>query len=176
MPHRILPRANQIVPVLGALMLLAGCGFGADPDTTLRDVAIYKAVIIDLIDRSDVNFDSADQLPVVFVETLEVEDVPLEVQVEIVTDFEDRYQVRFIDHLDEAVKADLPDLPVRENSLLVGVGRITVDGSADVRGEWYLDAEMIEAYEYRLQRVVTGTWNIVGEPLSADPMGFVATP
>jgi hypothetical protein len=153
----------------------SGCVNSTDDDNTVRDTAVYRSVIIDVVDRSGVVLDGSDELPTLFIEAFDADGIALEVQVEIVNDLIDRYDVRFIDDREEAIAPDLEDLPVRANSLLIGLGPIFLDGTIDVRSELYLSSEEIRAYRYTLASHDDG-WAPVGAPEEIQPEGFVAAP
>ena len=161
---------------LGAVLLVAGillgCGSSSEVDDTARNAAIYQSVIVDVVDRSDVVLESVEDLPVLFIDAFDPGGIAIEVQVEIVSSFIDQYEIRFIDDRDEAVDLDLDDLPVRANSLLIGLGPIVLDGTIDVRGELYFSADAVSAYRYTLAGI-GDIWPIVGVPEEIEPEGFV---
>ncbi|MGB5758224.1 MAG: hypothetical protein WBM50_15005 [Acidimicrobiales bacterium] len=162
-----------LVTALAAVGLLSGCVDGSQTDDTARDAAIYQTVIVDLVDRSGVELDPAPDLPLVFVEALGTDEILLPVQADVVASLVDQYHIRFIDHRDEAVEIDLPDLPVRAGSLLIGLWQIDVDDTAEVRGELYVSADEIEGFSYTLAPAADNGWEVVGSPLSIEPEGLV---
>ncbi len=161
---------------LVALWLLAGCGGGDQPDHMDRDAAIYRAVLIDLVDRSGVELESMEDLPVLYIEALGPDGIPLEVQVEVVGGFVEQYEVRFIDTYEEAVDVELPGLPVPEGALLIGLGDIDVSTAAEVNGEFYLRADEARGYGYTLSIRDGHRWEIVGDPIETEAEGLVPTP
>ncbi len=172
-----LPRnaAHRLAAALGSLALLAGCVNGTDADEdTVRDAAIYRSVITDLVARSGADLDGSAGLSVVFVEAFSADGIPLPVQVEVVTGLGDRYEIRFVDDRAEAVDVDLPGAPVRLDSLLVGLGPLVVDDTAKLRGELYLAADDVQAYDYTLVSGANDEWNIVDSPVEIEPEGFVS--
>lgn len=153
--------------------LVLGCTNDGEVDNTVRNAAIYQTVIADVVDRSGVDLSDSEDSPVLFIEAFDADGIALEVQVEIVTGFIEDYEIRFIDDRDEAIAIDVVGLPVSANSLLIGLGPIVLDGTADVRSELYLSAETVSAYRHTL----TGRddrWSIVGSPEEIDPEGFVS--
>jgi len=156
-------------------LVLSGCASNTDADNTLRDAAVYRSVIADVVDRSAVDLDSSGELPTLFIETFDADGVALEVQVEIVNDLIEQYDVRFIDDRAEAIEMDLAELPVRSNGLLIGLGPIVHNGAIDVRTELYLSANEIRAYRYTLAGR-DDRWAIVGAPEEIQPEGFVSSP
>jgi hypothetical protein len=162
-----------LVTALAVVGVLIGCGSSTEVDDTVRDASIYRSVIVDVVGRSGVVLDGVEDMPVLFVESFDADGIALEVQVEVVSSFFEQYEIRFIDRRDEAVDIDLEGLPVRPNSLLIGLGPIVVDGSVDVRGELYLRADVVSAYRYTLARR-DETWPIVGVPEEVEPEGFAS--
>ena len=169
------PRLHPwLVTALAGLGLLAGCTADGDPDTTDRDAAIYLSVIVDLVDRSGVELDDEEELPVLFIEALGPEGIPLPVQVEVVGGFVEQYEIRFIDDLDEAVEAELPGQPVREGSLLIGLGDVDVAREAEVHSEIYLRADEIRGFGYTLVELGDLRWDVVDGPVDVEPEGLMA--
>lgn len=170
----LLLRTNVLcLATMVAVLGLAGCTNGTEVDTTARDAAIYRTVIADIVDRSGVALDASEDLPVLFIEAFDADGIPLEVQVELVSSFIDEYEIRFIDDRDEALELDVADLPVRVNSVLIGLGPIVLGGSAELRSELYLNANDVRAYRY----TVSGSedrWQLVGDPETIEPEGFVS--
>jgi alkanesulfonate monooxygenase SsuD/methylene tetrahydromethanopterin reductase-like flavin-dependent oxidoreductase (luciferase family) len=161
--------------MVAAIGLVVGCGGEGSEDEAARDAAVYRSVISDLVDRSAVVLDDSERPPVLFVEGL-ASGVPLEVQVEVVADFAEQYEIRFIDELEEAIEADTAGRPVRSNSLLIGLGPVVGDGTASLRGELYVRDGEAWAYGYELLPSGGGGWVIVGDPEPIAPEGFVANP
>lgn len=157
------------------LVGLVGCGNEDPDDDTLRDAEIYSSIVDDLANRSGMQ-PAADDLPVLFIEALDPDGISLTVQVEVVAELIEEYEVRFIDDRVEAIEVDLPGQPVRADSLLIGLGPIAVDGSpaaAEVRGELYLAEDDVSAYRYTVAAAPNG-WEVAGEgPEPIDPEGFV---
>lgn len=172
MTLRIRTHAPVLAAVLAVASLLIGCVNSAVVDNTERDAAIYRSIIADVADRSEVVMDSTTDLPVLFIEAFGADGIDLQVQVEVVGSFIEQYEIRFIDVRDEAIQVDLAGLPVRVNSLLIGLGPIVLDGIVNVRSELYLSEDALSAYRYTL----TGSddnWLIVGDPEEIEPEGFV---
>ncbi|MDH4278217.1 MAG: hypothetical protein OEZ14_17610 [Acidimicrobiia bacterium] len=163
----------RLANALALAGVLIGCVNGTEVDDTARDAAVYRSVVADVVDRSGVDLDRSEDLPVVFIEAFDVAGIPLKVQVELVNSFIEQYEIRFIDHLDEAVVVDLAGLPVRPNSLLIGLGPIVDDGTVNVRSELYLSADAVSAYRYTLVDQ-DGSWVTVGDPEEIEPEGFVS--
>jgi hypothetical protein len=159
------------------MLFLSACTSASVPaDTTARDTAIYRVVILDAVDRSGVEFDQSTEVPPLFIEALGAEGIALEVQIEVVSAFVELFEVRFIDRRDEAIEVDLPGLPVRSGSLLIGLGPIVVDEVTDVRVELYVDQEEIRGYGYTMVADGKGEWTTAGSPTPIEPEGLVSAP
>ncbi len=164
---RARPRFGHTTMLLGVVVgLCAGCGDKLAEPAVLRDAAVYESALLHLIDSSGVELSDRWADPVVFVETLEPESVDLETQIAVVDGFQDEYRIRFVDEISEAVDFELPDLAVREGTLLVAFGPIVVDGDdLLLHGEYYLGATDAAAFDYRFQADPTGNLVMVGDPV-----------
>lgn len=172
-PGRVATAACAATVVL-ALALVA-CGSDRIDDPVQDDAEIYRTVISDLVTRSGVVFPRSEDPPVLYVEALGVDGIDLEIQVDLITAWVDRYDFRFIDDRSEAIDPELDGFPVREGSLLLGLGPITRDGIAEVRGETYLSEDDVRAYRYAL-RPAGSRWTVVGDPEAIEPEGLVTAP
>jgi hypothetical protein len=160
-----------------AALLLVGCPADEEDDTYERDAAIYYELINDIVKGSTVETEDPETLPTVYIEAFEPEGILLEVQVEIVVDFQERYNIRFVDDRIEATDIELPGSPVRPESLLLGMGPIVGDDDeVVVRGEQYFSEADIQAYRFTVGEQTDGSWSIVGSPAMVDPEGFRVTP
>lgn len=166
-------RWRRLATALVALGLISGCTDGGEAEETTRDAAIYRSVIVDVVDRSGVELDETEGLPVLFIESLSPDGIPLQVQVGVVGGLVEEYEIRFIDHLDEAVENDLPTVPVRAGSLLIGLGDIDIDGTAEVHSELYRQLDDVRGFSYTLTRIDDDRWDVVGSPLDVEPEGLV---
>lgn len=172
MTLRLRTHASVLAAFFAVASVLVGCVNSDDVDNTERDAAIYRLIIADVAGRSGVVLDGSEDLPVLFIEAFDADGIDLQVQVEVVGSFIEQYEIRFIDNRDEAVAIDLDGLPVRVNSLLIGLGPIVRDGTVDVRSEIYLSKEDLSAYRYTLAGR-DDSWLIVGAPEVIEPEGFV---
>lgn len=163
--------------MLTAALVVSACGSDTGSDDPLTEAAdIHRVVIGDLVDRSGVVFDSSvEEPPVLFVEAFGAEEIPLEVQVDIVAGWQETYDVRFIDDRMEALDDASDDRPVKERSLLLGVGPITRNGTAELRGEYYRSEDLVGAYRYTLTKTADG-WRVSTDPEAIEPEGFVPAP
>ncbi len=171
-PPQGMPRLRLAVAVV-ALGLLSGCVNGSEPDQTARDASIYRSVIIDVADGSGIAVDSAEDVPVLFIESIGPDQIPLPIQADIVASLVERYEIRFIDNQDEAVEVDLPGSPVRPGSLLIGLGPIDIEGTAEVRSELYLSVDEVDGFRYTLVAAADDVWNVAGSPEPIEPEGLV---
>lgn len=169
----------RAVPTVGAIVALAvlpgcvtGCVDGGGDDDTARDAAIYRSVIVDVVDGSEVELDEGEELPVLFIEAFGADEIPLPVQVDVVAGLVEEYEVRFIDQRDEAVEIDLPGSPVRPGSLFIGLGDIDVDGTAEVHSELYMRTDDVRGFSYTLMEAGDGVWRVVGRPITIEPEGL----
>jgi hypothetical protein len=165
--------ALRVIAIFALASVLIGCGSDSELQDTDRDVAIYRSIIADVADRSDLGPNDSEDLPLLFIESFGADGIGLEVQVEVVASFIEQYEIRFIDDREEAIEIDLPGLPVRPNSLFLGLGPIVLDGTADIRSERYLSTDAISAYRYSLAGR-GASWSIVGAPEEIEPEGFVS--
>lgn len=177
-------RRLRLATAVVALGLLSGCVNGSETDDSARDAAIYRSVVLDVVDRSGIELDRAEQPPVLFIESLDADEIPLRVQVEVVGGLIEQYEIRFIDDRDEAVEIDLPGVPVRADSLLIGLGGIDVDETAQVRSELhvqvhselYVHIDDIRGFSYTLMEAGGAAWKVVGAPAEIEPEGLVPAP
>lgn len=167
--------AVRLAAVIAWLGLTTGCVSNAKVDNTARDASIYQSVIADVVDQSDGDVETSEDLPVLFIEAFDADGIPLEVQVEVVAGLVERYEVRFIDDRDEAIEVDLDGEPVRAGSFLIGLGPIVLDRAANVRSELYLSNDEVRAYRYTLTVGQDDIWEVVvGSPEQVEPEGFVS--
>lgn len=169
----------RTVVATGAVLVLAGCPNGDESPEVSRDSKIYGAVIADVANQFELGEPVPDKEPVLFVESFAPDGVPLRVQVELIGDFADDYEMRFVDERAEAVQEDIEDRPVRVGNAFVGVGRIVDedpdDESVTMRIEVYVDESNLRAYRYKVTER-DDDWDIDGSPEEIEPEGFaVAT-
>lgn len=166
----------RMTAAVAALWLLSGCVEGGGTDNSVRDAAIYQSVILDVVERSGIGLDGAAGRPVLFVEALGSDQIPLRVQVAVVNGLIEQYEIRFIDDRDEAVEVGLPGVPVRAGSLLIGIGDIVGDETAHVRAEFYVRIDQVQGFDYTLRDAGGGNWNFVDSPAGVEPEGLVRRP
>ena len=163
----------RLATALAVVWLLSGCTEGDETDDSARDAAIYRSVIVDLVDRSGVELESDEDLPLIYVEAIGPDGIPLAVQIEVVGGLVEQYEIRFIDHLDEAIEAELPGSPVRDGSLLIGLGDVDIDRLAEVHAEVYRRDDDIRGFGFTLEEVEELRWDVVDTPVDVEPDGLV---
>ena len=177
LPASVLDRLGLAAALTGVALLaavVAGCSSDEGGGTTDRRVEIYGLVLDWLLEREEfptVAGTPTDDVPTLFVDHLN-RDIDLDVQVELLARFEDRYDLRFVDALTEAVDEAAPRSPVREGAILLGLGSIPDTSPFVVRAEVYRDQRDLEAYRFDLVRW-GGDWVLRTEPEPVEPEGFV---
>ena len=82
----------------------------------------------------------------------------------------DDFEIRFIDTRSEAIEGTQPDARVRDGCVLIGLGPVFHDETAEVGAEMYHDAD-VAAYRFDLvQR--SGVWRLGGAPTRSDAVGL----
>jgi len=175
MALRLCTHATRLAVLFALANVLTGCTGSTEVDNTARNAAVYQSVILDVVDQSGVELDSTEELPTLFIEAFDADGIALQVQVEVVNNLIEHYDVRFIDDREEAIAMELADLPVRENSLLIGLGPLVHNGFIDIRTELYLSLNTVSAYRYTLAGS-DDLWAPVGVPEKIEPEGFVSAP
>jgi hypothetical protein len=122
------------------LAAVTGCDGGGDDDLP-RAAQVYVASIRHALSDQPPPRDP-DALPVVYVVAVGESSIPAAVQAEVAGLLRDESEVRFADEREEAILADVPTAPVRDDGTLVAIGDVpTDDGSIDVPVELYRSAE-----------------------------------
>jgi hypothetical protein len=152
--------------------VLAACSSEEGRSEADRQVAIYGVVLDWVLDREQLPGPGAepDETPTVFVDHLG-HPIDLEVQVGLVGRFEDRFDLRFVDSLSEAMDEEAPGSPVRDGAVLIGLGAVPDDSPLLVRAEIYRDVRTLNAYRFEVARWA-GQWVLRGEPESIEAEGF----
>ncbi len=125
---------------------LAGCG-GTSPEE-VRAAAAYDTVVRWMLVQE--LGDEPDPELSLFFESLTADEIPLEVQVEMLALLDEFEKVRFIDEPGEAVDIDLVSYPVHDDGLLIGLGAIGPDEPIVIRAELYRDRDRVSAYRFTL--------------------------
>lgn len=113
-----------------------------------------------------------DSLPVLFLWEFSEVPMSLDDQVVVIDEFDDDFNVQFVDQFDAAVDPDLPAIPPRADGLLIGLGPITVDAPHTIRVEFYENADLTSAILVTLM-VTDGTWTVTDEE-AVEPEAFNA--
>jgi hypothetical protein len=153
--------------------LLAGCSSEEGGEDLDRRVEIYGLMLDWILEREEfpVVATEPDATPTVFVDHL-ARQIDLDVQVGLVARYEDRFELRFVDALSEAVDDEEPQAPVRNDGVLVGLGSIPDTSPFLVRAEVYRDQRSLDAFRFDLVRW-GGDWVLRDEPEPVEPEGFV---
>jgi hypothetical protein len=135
-------------------VVLTACA-GAGSDTSDRRADIYAAVIrAVLADTSHPKISSDASVFVVAAQ--ERSPIPLEVQADIVAELHELATIRFVDHRVEAIDDSNPHRPVKNNGLLITLGKIpSPANTVTVNASRYLNAANTIAYRVTLKRTKT---------------------
>lgn len=164
--------------VLAATLgVLASCTSESAPDGPDRSVQIYAAVLTWLLEHEAPVAPGPSEereRPLVYVDHLGPEQLDLQVQIELVSRFDEEYELRFIDATSEALDSERINAPVRQDRLLIGLGPVPDTFPFSVRAEVYRNARDIDAYRFEVVRW-TGEWVLGEEPEVVEPEGFITT-
>jgi hypothetical protein len=106
-----------------------GCG-GSGEDGVSRDAQMYVVAIRDVLAGQPPPAD-AEVLPVVYVVGVGETGIPADVQAEVAVELDDDADIRFADKREEAVLEDEEHAPVRDHGVLIAVGELPGDETAD---------------------------------------------
>jgi hypothetical protein len=161
---------NLVVVLVLALAAGTGCGDAANGNTSGSgtvaadrvDARVYAAVISWFAERQP-SSDSAE-VRLVFLDGLDDETIPIEVQVGVIEELEDDLEVRFIDALEEAVDEDAEGSPVRNGAFLLRLGPIVPrEDHVEVDVESYEGADEVARYRVAVESSAESS-RVVGEP------------
>jgi hypothetical protein len=153
-------------------VLAASCAETASPEEN-RDAAVYTTVVRWVMNEfPTAPTENPDDLPVVFIEPLTIDTIPIEVQVAMIDNLVDDATVRFTDTRAAAVDEGDPAQPVRAGSILIGLGAIPDGSDLAIRAEVYLSLDEIAGYIIAVEFDGVG-WNIEGEPEAAPAEGLI---
>jgi hypothetical protein len=150
---------------------LIGCSRTSPAE--VRAAGAYTTVVRWLL----VNEMGADPDPelALFFESLTADEIPLEVQVEMIGLLDEFANVRFIDEHEEAVDLDLVGFPVHDGGLLIGLGAIGPDDPLVVRAEMYRNQDEISAFRFTLVESGSG-WRVDADPENVPVEEFTGVP
>lgn len=136
-------------------IVASGCGDDdvAAPDPDDRLIEIYSATIEAVVADAAPMPDEDDEPMFVYVGSRNEAAIDADVQLGVVVALEDWATIRFIDEQNEAIDSDDPELPVRGEGMLVGLGPVP-DGevSVVVYADRYQSASSTIVYDVELNR------------------------
>lgn len=157
--------------VLAGAVVVGGCG-DDDGGTRPGQADAYVVVLDWLLDRPEAGFGEDCGDDVVFVESIGSDQIPLEVQVDLIDHYADEVELRFIDAREEAVDQAVDSEPVRNHCVLIGLGIVPDGAVIEVRGELYQTQHHVLGFRFDLaaggQR-----WSMLDEPTAVDAEGLV---
>ena len=135
-------------------VVLTACASGGS-NTSDRPAAIYSAVIREvLVDTSHPKISSDTNVFVVAAR--ERSPITLEVQADIVAELHELATIRFVDHRVEATDDSKPNRPVKNNGLLITLGKIpSAANTVTVNAGRYLNTTNTTAYRVTLKHTKT---------------------
>jgi hypothetical protein len=171
-----LRRPRFLVALVAILLIAPACSTGPTGEDD-RDAAVYAAVVRWLLTDEGgapgfVPFGPDDDRPV-FIEPIDPDGIPLEVQVGVIERLEDLAELRFVDTREEALDETEPTAPVHSDGVLLGLGSISEESPPTVRGERYRDESDVDAYRFTMSRE-SGEWTVAGEPEAVEPESLIS--
>ena len=158
--------------VVVVALVLAGCG-GPSSDEQDRDSAIYAAMIRWFVTtHPPAAMQDPDDLPTVYIEPLGADEVPIEIQVEVIDLLADFVVVRFTDEREESVEESVDGQPVHDGSILIGLAPIPTGEAVAVRGEVYRSADEISGYLVTVEHLGSGRCGVTGTPIDVPVEGL----
>jgi hypothetical protein len=149
-------RRTIVLTATLAVVLTACTGGGSK--TSDRRADIYSAVIRTIVaDTSHPKISSGTSVFVAAAD--ERSPIDLEVQADIVAELHELATIRFVDHRVEAIDDSKPNRPVKDNGVLITLGKIPSGANTvTVNASRYLNATNTIAYRVTLKRTKT-QWN-----------------
>lgn len=138
---------------------LLGCGTTSPDEVRAADA--YTTVVRWLL-NNELGAEPDTEMTLFF-ESLTADEIPLEVQVEMIGLLEEFENIRFIDEHEEAVDIDLVGFPVHDGGLLIALGAIGPDDPPVIRVEMYRNQDEISAFRFTLAESETG-WRVDADP------------
>jgi hypothetical protein len=147
---------NRILITLAAVvaLVLSSCtdDDAARNDPNRRLTAIYSEVIpaVATHERPDLLADEPLDV-VIYIAPREHVEIGIDVQVGIINELADWADIRFIDEFEEAIDRGEPNQPVRDNSVLIGLGSIPEGATTvEVFADRYEYADELTTFEITL--------------------------
>lgn len=146
-------RRTLVLTATLAVVLTACTGGGSN--TSDRRADIYSAVIRTIL--ADTSHPTISSDTSVFVGAAhERSPINLEVQADIVAELHELATIRFVDRRVEAIDNSKPNRPVKDNGLLITLGKIpSAANTVTVNAGRYLNATNTIAYRVTLKRTKT---------------------
>ncbi|MBK5223271.1 MAG: hypothetical protein JJE52_10440 [Acidimicrobiia bacterium] len=147
-----------------AIVLIAASGCGdddvAEPDPDERLVEIYAATIEAVVAEASTLPAEGDDPMFVYVGERHDVKINADVQLGVVVELEGWATIRFIDEQNEGIDTDDPEMPVRGEGMLVGLGPVP-DGEASVvvYADRYESESSTVVYDVALHRR-GGIWEV----------------
>ncbi len=157
-------------PIVFVVTCLAGCNGGdaGRPATVsappVVDAGAYSAVLAPFLPASD-----GPERPVVWITQLGTQPISLDDQVDMIAEVETTHDLRFVDDPGAAVDVDGGEL--RDDGLLLGIGRIRLESPHTVRVEVFSHQQRVRAELVTLAVDANG-WRIDGREI-VDPEDLV---
>jgi hypothetical protein len=153
---------RRLTFLVATTVAVGSCG-AEDGRSTERGAQVYDAVIRALVSEPpghpDTGAEQRDR--VVYAGPLgEKVDVSLEVQVAVVDQLEEFATIRFVDSRNEAIDDDEERKPVREDGVLLLLGRIPDGRSPSVEATRYVDVDEDARFRVTVERS-RGKWKVV---------------
>jgi hypothetical protein len=146
-------RRTLVLAAVIAVLVTACTGGGSN--TSDRRAAIYSAVIRAVL--ADTPHPKISKDTSVFVVAAhERSPISLEVQADIVAELHELATIRFVDHRVEAIDDSNPNRPVKNNGVLITLGKIPSGANTvTVNASRYVNATNTIAYRVNLKRTKT---------------------
>jgi hypothetical protein len=140
---------TRLVPVLAVVLLAGACSADQEPSRVDRKAEIYETITLWSLEESPPTLEGD---PVVFLAPASGEAIAADVQAATVRELKDNpVVIRFADHRDEAILADVEGAPTRDDGLLVTVADVPLEGRAfDLDVELYRSEDQVEQYVLRM--------------------------
>lgn len=154
--------------LLGVVASACDGGDAGDPPTSTEaptpNADAYGAALATVLDDPP---PEDDERTVVFVVPLD-DGVDIDTQAALIDRFAEAYDVRFVDELAAAVQEGEPNMPPRDDGVVVGMGTITLEPPHRVRLERYRSSGDVQASRVTLEPDDDGWHVAMTEPVPAE--------